>query len=315
MAYPDSTVTVIDGASDSVITTVRTGLYPYALCYNPLGNKVYAASWGDTAVRVIDGATDSVIAKLRVGRWPSALCYNPRSDKVYCANAGPTQHRDSTVTVIDGATDSVIVTLRVGRSPQSLCYNSTDNKVYCGNYEDSLLAVIDGEGDSVIATVRCERPVAFCYDSVYNRVYCTNDWNGTGSTVTVIDGMTDSVIVVIRVGSGPRGLCSSPAHGRIYVANTASSSISVIRTSPPGVEESFGLTLPVVAPAATVVRGVINLQPPVAGRQSLAVLLDVAGRKVLALSPGENDVRALAPGVYFVREGGPKTVRKIVLVR
>jgi hypothetical protein len=30
-------------------------------------------------------------------------------------------------------------------------------------------------------------------------------------------------------------------------------------------------------------------------------LLDVSGRKVLDLRPGANDVRALAPGVYFVR--------------
>jgi hypothetical protein len=44
------------------------------------------------------------------------------------------------------------------------------------------------------------------------------------------------------------------------------------------------------------------------------VLLDSSGRKVLDLHPGANDVRALAPGVYFVRdaadEGG---TRKIVV--
>jgi len=31
-------------------------------------------------------------------------------------------------------------------------------------------------------------------------------------------------------------------------------------------------------------------------------LLDVSGRKVLDLKPGANDVRALAPGVYFFRQ-------------
>ena len=30
------------------------------------------------------------------------------------------------------------------------------------------------------------------------------------------------------------------------------------------------------------------------------VLLDVSGRRVLALSPGPNDVSHLSPGVYFV---------------
>ena len=36
-----------------------------------------------------------------------------------------------------------------------------------------------------------------------------------------------------------------------------------------------------------------------------AVLLDIAGRRVKELRPGENDVRGIAPGVYFVRGEGP----------
>jgi len=31
---------------------------------------------------------------------------------------------------------------------------------------------------------------------------------------------------------------------------------------------------------------------------------DLAGRQVMALRPGPNDVRALAPGIYFVRTQG-----------
>jgi len=48
-------------------------------------------------------------------------------------------------------------------------------------------------------------------------------------------------------------------------------------------------------------------------------LLDAAGRKVLDLHPGANDVRSLVPGVYFVREpraqAQTQAVRKIVIVR
>jgi hypothetical protein len=45
------------------------------------------------------------------------------------------------------------------------------------------------------------------------------------------------------------------------------------------------------------------------------VLLDISGRKVLDLSPGENDVRHLAPGVYFIREAQARSVRKVVITR
>jgi hypothetical protein len=47
-------------------------------------------------------------------------------------------------------------------------------------------------------------------------------------------------------------------------------------------------------------------------------LLDITGRRVLSLQPGDNDIRRLAPGVYFVRsaEGGERSVvRKVVIQR
>jgi hypothetical protein len=45
-----------------------------------------------------------------------------------------------------------------------------------------------------------------------------------------------------------------------------------------------------------------------------ASLLDISGRKVLDLKSGANDVRALAPGVYFVREE-PQAIRKVIISR
>jgi hypothetical protein len=45
------------------------------------------------------------------------------------------------------------------------------------------------------------------------------------------------------------------------------------------------------------------------------VLLDVSGRKALDLKPGENDVRHLAPGVYFIGEARAQAIRKIVITK
>jgi len=73
---------------------------------------------------------------------------------------------------------------------------------------------------------------------------------------------------------------------------------------------------------ATISRGVLFL-PTVSSHkpQAASWLLDISGRKVLDLMPGPNDVRALAPGVYFVREEPqasshkPQAVRKVVVER
>jgi hypothetical protein len=58
--------------------------------------------------------------------------------------------------------------------------------------------------------------------------------------------------------------------------------------------------------APTVVRGVLLLPQSASSSPSASCLLDIAGRNVLDLHTGPNDVRALAPGVYFVRAVGRK---------
>jgi hypothetical protein len=66
---------------------------------------------------------------------------------------------------------------------------------------------------------------------------------------------------------------------------------------------------------ATIVRGLLHM--PV--RPGPSRLLDATGRKVLDLLPGANDVRALAPGVYFMRaaqaQAQAQAVRKVVITR
>ncbi|MFO7650442.1 MAG: hypothetical protein R6X13_03750, partial [bacterium] len=74
------------------------------------------------------------------------------------------------------------------------------------------------------------------------------------------------------------------------------------------------------SPAASVVRNVLNL--PVSSfviRNSS--LVDAAGRRVLDLRPGPNDVSRLAPGVYFICPSSsadgrkPPAVSRLLLVR
>jgi hypothetical protein len=77
-----------------------------------------------------------------------------------------------------------------------------------------------------------------------------------------------------------------------------------IRITPGGVSEtegSGGVEAEPVVP--TLLRGVLWM-PKSATRHSSFALLDCVGRKVMDLLPGENDVRHLSPGVYFVRPAG-----------
>jgi YVTN family beta-propeller protein len=130
-------VTVIDGASDSVITTIPAGDHPWALGYNFTNNKVYCANAYSNNVSVIDGAADSVITTITVGGWPYALAYNSMNKKVYCANS-----TSDNVTIIDGATDSVIKTITVGGGPSAFAWNPIQNRTYVANYWSNTVSVI-----------------------------------------------------------------------------------------------------------------------------------------------------------------------------
>jgi hypothetical protein len=89
----------------------------------------------------------------------------------------------------------------------------------------------------------------------------------------------------------------------------------------PAVAESHKPRVSGSKTGATIVRGLLFLPERTSPSASTSCLLDVDGRKVLALHPGANDVRALVPGVYFVREepqatsSKPQAVRKVVKLK
>jgi hypothetical protein len=84
-----------------------------------------------------------------------------------------------------------------------------------------------------------------------------------------------------------------------------------------GVDEAGGVRR-TTRPGASIVRGNLVLDRwPAAGSGQPAVLLDVAGRKVMDLRTGANNVGSLSPGVYLIlqlaTDGVPSAARRIVV--
>jgi hypothetical protein len=93
------------------------------------------------------------------------------------------------------------------------------------------------------------------------------------------------------------------------------------------VAETKCIQVPSICKMTTIVGGVLWMPgfgtrselPERNSVMSCAVLLDATGRKVMELHPGANDVRVLAPGVYFVRaasrEPSAASCSKVMIVR
>lgn len=86
--------------------------------------------------------------------------------------------------------------------------------------------------------------------------------------------------------------------------------VGEVRVITAGIAE--GGELPGVTRPATVVRGVL-MMPDAPGGSARAVLYDLNGREVMAVKPGANPVRHLAPGVYYLRNGESAEVSKVVI--
>jgi hypothetical protein len=88
---------------------------------------------------------------------------------------------------------------------------------------------------------------------------------------------------------------------------------SAFSIRPTGVEERkpLGAQRPTQVP--TIVGGVLHIPQPADHQPPAAIALyNLAGGKVADLHPGENDIRHLAPGVYFVRDRATTRTTKIV---
>ena len=137
----------------------------------------------------------------------------------------------------------------------------------------------------------------------------------------VVGTSVDTIVAAVRTSAcaAPRDpLAANRRTNRIYEAGYGvghGSGIPVIRDS-----GLIGLEGP--EPALSMPRTEATmLSRGVPYRTAVSsVLLDISGREVLNLKPGANDVRRLAPGVYFVRDEGRgagdegRRIRKVVVL-
>ena len=248
------TVSVVDGASNTVIATVFVGSKPGFVAVNPVTNRVYVTRYFAHAVVIIDGNTNGVIATVGLGATnPLGVDVNPVTNHVYVAGiADNTQGGfQQGVWVIDGATNAVDAIVPVGNTPTAVRVNPSTNRIYVANQGGSgfpvgsTASVIDGASNAVVATIGVGTfPLAIGANPATNRIYVVNHLD---ETVSVVDGTPASptenmVIATIAVGTRPTGVDVDDTNNRVYVANDSERSLSVIDGASNGVVSTVDLS-------------------------------------------------------------------------
>jgi YVTN family beta-propeller protein len=116
--------------------------------------------------------------------------------------------------------------VKVGAYPFAVAVNPSSNMVYVANSGDATVSVIDGtnDKDSVTSVAVGGPPDALAVIAATNKLYVANLFG----SVTVIDGLSNSMIASLPVGNSPDAVAVNPASNTIYVANQGSSTVSVI---------------------------------------------------------------------------------------
>jgi YVTN family beta-propeller protein len=227
--YVDASVSVIDGATNTVTGSVSVGIHPDAIAVNPVTNKIYVACLGGGGtVTVIDGATNTPSQPIQAGDWPLAIAVNPTTNKIYVANSNLDSYpTPGSVTVIDGTTNTP-TNINAGVEPFAIAVNPLTNQIYAANKDGNSILVINGSTNATTTLSVGTAPFAIAVNPVSNKIYVPNAGAVSGSYyISVIDGATNN-IETLSAGSQPAAAAVNPMNNQIYIANQVSNNLTTL---------------------------------------------------------------------------------------
>jgi DNA-binding beta-propeller fold protein YncE len=308
-------------AYDCLRDTVRsvfhlTDAVPCAV-FDSRSNRVFFACEDAPTLRAIDPTTNSVVKTFELvgGSSDGRLALNPGLGRLYYTDQSPNR-----MFTIDLLTDSVLASDSLPWDVDTMFLDQRLGKLFlCSRNVDSVL-VFDCYQGAIVDTVYAGYRYAGLLDDRNDKLYLRSG--------AVADCRYDSVVTTLPPGTlNPRSMAWDALDNRVFQATT--SRLYVYRDDLTGVADKPVGTRTQRLP--TIIRGVLYLPDAVGGERSAvsAHLLDISGRKVLDLKPGPNDVRALAPGVYFCLQTAgsassaepsavgrqPSAVTKVVIAR
>ncbi|WP_395316920.1 plastocyanin/azurin family copper-binding protein [Variovorax sp. UC74_104] len=262
--FKDSTVSVIDTASERVVATLPVAAGPDGIVLTPDGRSVFVSGSGAAAVSEIDTAGDRVTRAIDVGKGPQGLAMTADGKWLLVAVNG-----DDRVAFVDTSAHGVSATVPVPK-PHTIAIRPDGRQAYVASQEPGhfALVVIDMATRAVVTQIPLDKPprdLEFSHDG--KALYLTlaglaavqvldpanNQWGApvpTGVSPHIAQhfaGMASGVVVVqgpgevmlfdpaartavrsIPVGKQPHWLDLSADGRKLWVSNEGSNDVSVV---------------------------------------------------------------------------------------
>jgi len=195
--FKDSTVSVIDTATNAVVATVPVAAGPHGMAVSPDGRFVWVAGEGSSNVSVIDTASDTVARSVDVGASPHGVSMLPDGRTVLVGVYGADR-----IAFVDTASGGVVATVAVAK-PHTIAVRPDGKVAVVASQEPGhfALVVVDLATRAVVHRIELEqapRDPEFSADG--KLLYVTR---AGVNALRVIDPASDRVVADIPTGASP----------------------------------------------------------------------------------------------------------------
>jgi YVTN family beta-propeller protein len=195
--FKDSTVSVVDTASSTVLKTIPVAAGPHGMAVSPDGRFVFVTGEASSSMSVIDTRDDSVARTVEVGPTPHGVAMLPDGKTLLVGVYGADR-----VAFVDTATGSVVATVPVAK-PHTIAVRPDGKLAYVASQEPGRfgLVVVDLATRAVARRIDLDKPPRdpeFSHDGRF--LYVTT---AGVNALRVIDAATDKPVAEIATGASP----------------------------------------------------------------------------------------------------------------
>jgi YVTN family beta-propeller protein len=229
-----NTISVIDLKARREIAVWGSGEVPVSARISPDGRTLVVANRGGNSVSLIDPATQSVRAVFEGCPGASDAVILPDSTKAFVACAAG--HQIMAIALAHSKTnpdqpDRLESLMDVGRAPVQLALKPDGGELFVSNsLSDSISEVVTSTDDVGGAYLMGDDPVRGIVSGDNSMLYVADFHSQYVTPYAIDDGKR---LISIHVGDGPSALAFSSAGHLLFVVDTRSADIAVVRTRIP----------------------------------------------------------------------------------
>lgn len=268
----DGAVAVIDVAKHEIVGVIGTGGRPEGVGVNPEGRRAYIANAVSDQLHVVDTLAHAPIANIATATGPSAVVLNPAETRAYVLHPGTGAGSQLTVinlesgggagtivftdraerlemsadgtrlfvshpvanfvSVVNTGTLGVVATVGANPEPYGMAHDRTLDRLYAVSAGNATVTVIDAANHTAVGSISlpgCVNPRNIDVNPPGTRLFISCQ----DSNAVAIVRLDDLTVNLVGVGTQPTAIDITPDGQLVYVANSASGTVTVLQEDNP----------------------------------------------------------------------------------